>query len=109
MHCLVSRAMAAIGGLLLLVGVYKPCMAVPSGFSTNPDGKLVCTTSQPRSAIPFRVTCGAFAVVMGFGHLWHRRTSDRKAALASSVLTVQLFFPCMVMAWEPTLSAQANW
>ena len=46
---------------------------------------------------------------MGFGHLWHRRTSDRKAMLAASALTVQLFFPCVVMAWEPSLSARANW
>lgn len=29
--------------------------------------------------------------------------------LASVVLTAQLFFPCIVMAWEPSLSARANW
>ncbi|MGE3820225.1 MAG: tetratricopeptide repeat protein, partial [Isosphaeraceae bacterium] len=55
------------------------------------------------------MTCACFAIVMGFGHAWHRRTSDRKAMLASATLTVQLFFPCIVMAWEPTLSARANW
>ena len=101
--------MAALGGLLLLVGVVKPWMEVPASFTYKPDGKVICNPARPRSAIPFRVTCGAFAIVMGFGHLWHKRTSDRKAMLASSVLTLQLFFPCVVMAWEPTLSAQANW
>lgn len=109
MHCLVCRAMAVLGGLLLLVGVVKPWMEVPSGFAEMPGGKLVCTTSRPRSALPFRATCAGFAVVMGFGHVWHRRMSDRKAMLAASVLAVQLFFPCVVMAWEPALSARANW
>jgi hypothetical protein len=87
----------------------KPWMEVPDGFNTKPDGKVTCTTIKPRSAIPFRVSCALFAVLMGFGHLWHRRTSDRKAMLAASALSVQIFFPCVVMAWEPSISAQANW
>ncbi len=109
MHCLVARTLAVLGGLLLIVGVIKPWMEVPEGFVTKPDGKIVCKTAQPRSAIPFRVICGGFAIVMGFGHLWHRRTSDRKAMLASTMITIQFFFPCVVMAWEPELSARANW
>ena len=84
-------------------------MEVPSGFTTKPDGKVTCTTLRPRSAIPFRVSCLAFAVVIAGGHVWHRRTSDRKAMLSAAVLAVQLFFPSVVMAWEPTLSARANW
>jgi hypothetical protein len=87
----------------------KPWMEIPDGFRTDPAGKLICTTARPRSAIPFRVSCALFAGLMGFGHLWHRRTSDRKAMLAASTLSVQLFFPCFVMAWEPSMSAKANW
>ncbi|WP_435011303.1 tetratricopeptide repeat protein [Tundrisphaera lichenicola] len=109
MHCLVSRAMAALGALLLLVGMVKPWMSVPTGFVIKPGAKLTCTTAQPRSAIPFRVSCALFATLMGLGHLWHRRTSDRKAMLAASALSVQLFFPCVVMMWEPSISARANW
>ena len=35
------------------------------------------------------------------GHVRHRGSSDRKAALTSSVLAAQLFFPSIVMAYEP--------
>jgi tetratricopeptide (TPR) repeat protein len=91
------------------VGVVKPWMEVPSGFNVRPDGKVTCTTLRPHSEIPFRASCLVFAATIAFGHVWHRRTSDRKAALAAAVLTVQLFFPSIVMAREPALSARANW
>ena len=84
-------------------------MEVPLDFNVKPDGKVTCTTLRPRSEIPFRASCLAFAITIGFGHAWHRRTSDRKAALTAAVLSAQLFFPSIVMAREPALSARANW
>jgi hypothetical protein len=109
MHSLVSRMFGALGSLLLLVGMALPWMEIPDGFRTRSDGKLICTTARPQSATPFRVSCALFATLMGFGHLWHRRTSDRKAMLAASMISIQLFFPSVVMAWEPSMSAKANW
>ena len=91
------------------MGVYKPWMEVPSDFKDRPGGKVICTTVRSRSELPFRATCLAFAATIGFGHAWHRRTSDRKAMLTSAVLVVQLLFPSIVMAREPALSARANW
>ena len=109
MHCLVSRGLAVLAALLLVVALVKPWMEVPIDIEERPGGVVHCITSRPRSAIPFRVTCFAFALIMGVGHAWRRRTSDRKAMLAAGFLSSQLFFPYVVMAWEPPLSARANW
>ena len=91
------------------MGVVKPWMEVPSGFNFKPDGKVVCLTLRSKSELPFRASCLAFAATIAFGHVWHRRTSDRKAMLAASVLAVQFFFPSIVMDREPALAARANW
>ncbi|QEH34223.1 hypothetical protein OJF2_27580 [Aquisphaera giovannonii] len=109
MHCLASRALAVLAALLLIVALVKPWMEVPVDIRERPGEKVECIAARPRSAIPFRITCLAFSLVMGFGHVWHRRTSDRKAVLAAAFLSSQLFFPYVVMAWEPPLSARANW
>jgi tetratricopeptide (TPR) repeat protein len=109
MHCLVSRAMAVVAALLLIVALVKPWMEVPVDIVERPGDEVRCITSRPRSAIPFRITCFGFALIMGVGHAWHRRTSDRKAMLAASFFSTLLFFPYVVMAWEPPLSAKANW
>lgn len=109
MHSLAARALAVVAALLLGVGLIKPWMQVPTGFVDRPDGTVRCTTVRPWTALPFQATCLAFSLVMGFGHAWHRRTSDRKAMLAAAFFSSQLFFPYVVMAWEPPLSARANW
>ncbi|MDG3005855.1 tetratricopeptide repeat protein [Paludisphaera mucosa] len=109
MHCLFSRVLAVFAALLLIVALIKPWMEVPVDVEELPDGKIQCIAARPRTAIPFRITCLAFSLVMGFGHVWHRRTSDRKAMLGAAFLSSQLFFPYVVMAWEPALSARANW
>ncbi len=109
MHCLAARGMAALAALLLLAALWKPWMEVPIDISELPDGTVKCVMSRPRSALPFRIACAGFALVMGAGHAWHRRTSDRKAILAGAFLSSQLFFPNVVMAWEPLYSARASW
>lgn len=109
MHKLASQAIAALAALLLLVALWKPWMEVPLDVTESADGTVKCVMSRPRSAVPFRITCAGFALIMGAGHAWHRRTSDRKAILAGAFLASQLFFPNVVMAWEPTYSARANW
>jgi tetratricopeptide (TPR) repeat protein len=101
--------MAVLAAGLLIVALIKPWMEVPDRIVEGLGGEVRCLTVRPRSAVPFRLMCSAFALVMGFGHAWHRRTSDRKAMLAASFLSMQLFFPYVVMAWEPSLSARANW
>ncbi|MFO0957689.1 MAG: hypothetical protein U0800_09535 [Isosphaeraceae bacterium] len=109
MHRLASIGLALASAALLGLSLVRPWMEVPIGLREQADGSYRCLTAKPRSAIPFRLTCGGFAVVMGVGHAWHRRTSDRKAMLAGAFLASQLFFPYVVMALEPSLSARANW
>jgi len=109
MHRLAAIGLAVLAAGLLLVSLVKPWMEVPLDLVEQPDGTYKCVTIKPRTAIPFRLTAGAFAMVMGLGHAWHRRTSDRKAVLAGAFLSTQLFFPFVVMALEPGLSARANW
>ncbi|MBY0394913.1 MAG: hypothetical protein K2X91_00375, partial [Thermoleophilia bacterium] len=109
MHKLAARGMAALAGLLLVLALVKPWMSVPARIVEGPGESVRCDADRPRAALPFRATCLAFALVMGVGHAWHRRTSDRKAMLAAAFLASQLFFPFAVMALEPKLSVAANW
>ncbi len=109
MHCLASRGIAAIAALLLVLALWKPWMAVPARVIEGPGDAVKVEADRPKAALPFRATCLAFSLVMGVGHVWHRRTSDRKAMLGAAFLASQLFFPFAVMALEPKLSASANW
>jgi tetratricopeptide (TPR) repeat protein len=108
-HSLAARSMVVVGVLLLVGALVAPWMEVPSGFEDRADGKLICSTIQPRVALPVRAVCGCLAVAIVVGHLKHQRTGQRKAMLAASALTILLFFPTVVMNWEPSFSARVNW
>jgi tetratricopeptide (TPR) repeat protein len=109
MHRLAARALAVVAALLLSGGLLLPWMKVPMRIVEGPGEAVRCEADQPRASIPFRAACLAFAATMAVGHLWHRRTSDRKAMLAGAFLAAQLLFPFAVMSLEPRLSAAANW
>lgn len=109
MHRLASYVTAAFAAILLLLALIKPWMSVPARIVTGPGDVIRCEADRPRAALPFRAACLGFSAVMGLGHLFHRRTSDRKAMLAAAFLASQLLFPFAVMALEPKLSASANW
>lgn len=109
MHCLASRGIAAVAALLLVLALLKPWMSVPTRIVERPGEAVRCVAMTPRVALPFQATCLAFSLLMGLGHLWQRRTSDRKARLAAAFLASLLFFPFAVMALEPRFSAAANW
>ena len=109
MHRLAAVGVALVAAFLLLLALWKPWMAVPARIVEGPGEAVRCEADKPLVALPFRAACLVFAAVMGVGHAWHRRTSDRKARLAAAFLASQLLFPFAVMALEPRLSAQANW
>lgn len=109
MHHLVSRTLATLGLLLLLMAVASPWMEVPSGFRLGPDGEVACTTLRPGSELFFRSGCLAFAATIAVGRWRHPRAGSRRAVLAASALAALLSFPCLVMDFEPALSARASW
>ena len=108
-HRVTMLALAALGGTLLLAAQASPWMRVPVDLVRDATGAVHCLSEQPGVTAAFRCVCLVVGTVLAGGHVWHRRTSDRKAWVAGMLLGLLAMYPFAAMSIDATLSAEAAW
>ena len=100
MHCLVSRSLAVLGGLLLLWGMVKPWMEVPSGFDHKPDGMLMSEISRFLLVSNGNVTGIVDRLVQDGFIVRSQRNGDRRTSFVRLTAKGHAAFVAMATAHE---------
>lgn len=108
-HRIAMFSLAAAGTCLLLAAQMLPWMRVPVDIVRDGTGAARCITAQPADTWAFQAACMAVLLILAGGHLWHHRTSHRKAWVAGILIAMLATYPFAAMTLDAALSAEAAW
>lgn len=104
MPTLLSFLAGALGALLLALALVFPWFSVPVDFVNG----TVCRAYPPGTLL-FKFACLAAGGGAAWSFVGSAQARQRAAQGLALLLAALFFFPCCVMAWSPTVAAQASW